>query len=136
MTFGLPVPEPDVNPETRPFWEGAARGVLLLKRCVSCGSVIWYPRQFCPECSSMDTEWFEASGFGTIYSYTINRRGDGDYKDASPYVLAYVELDEGPRLLTNIVEVDPSGVAIGDPVEVVFDPVGDVALYRFRPRLT
>jgi hypothetical protein len=134
MTSGLPTPTPGVNPETREFWEAAGRGVFLLKRCGDCGSVIWYPRQLCPECSSMNTEWFEATGRGTIYSYTINRRGDGEYRDASPYVLAYVELDEGPRVLTNIVADDLADIAVGDPVEVFFDAAGDgVALYRFRP---
>jgi hypothetical protein len=131
----LPTPTPAVNPETRLFWEAAARGVWMLKHCRDCGSVIWYPRQLCPECSSMDTEWFEGSGRGTIYSYTINHRGDGDYREASPYVLAYVELEEGPRVLTNIVDCDLETIAVGDRVEVVFEDAGDgVALFRFRPR--
>lgn len=82
----------------------------------------------------MNTEWFEGSGRGTIYSYTINYRGEGDYRDASPYVLAYVELEEGPRVLTNIVDADLETIAVGDRVEVVFEPAGEgVALYRFRP---
>jgi uncharacterized OB-fold protein len=77
--------------------------------------------------------WFEASGRGTIYSYTINRRGQGDYRDMA-YVVAYVELDEGPRVLTNIVDYDFEKLEVGQPVQVVFHPTsGGPALPRFRP---
>jgi uncharacterized OB-fold protein len=129
----LPAPAPAVNPETKEFWAATAQGRLLLKRCLDCDSAIWYPRAICPECASPRTEWFEASGRGRIYSYTVNHRGDGAYKDAAPYVLAYVELDEGPRMMTNIVAADGAGLAIDRPVEVVFDDTGDgSALPRFR----
>ena len=70
-----------INAETKAFWDATAEGKLLLPRCNACQTVIWYPRPFCPECSSSDISWFEASGNGTIYSYTINRRGQGDYRD-------------------------------------------------------
>jgi uncharacterized protein len=134
MSTGLPAPAPGVNPETRQFWDAAAQGRLLLKRCLDCGSVIWYPRALCPECASLRTEWFEASGRGRVYSYTTNYRGQGAYSDAGPYVLAYVELDEGPRVMTNVVGADADGLAVGLPVEVVFDDAGDgTALPRFRP---
>jgi uncharacterized protein len=130
----LPAPAPAVNPETREFWEATAHGRLLLKRCPDCGSVIWYPRAICPECGSLRTEWFEASGRGRIYSYTVNHRGDGAYRDAAPFVLAYVELDEGPRVMTNIVGADGTDLAVGLPVEVVFHDTGEgSALPRFRP---
>jgi len=85
----------------------------------------------------MNTEWFAASGRGSIYSYTINHRGEGAYKDASPFVVAYVELEEGPRVLTNIVDADLNSLAIGDAVEVVFTGAGEgTALFRFRPVAT
>jgi uncharacterized protein len=130
----LPAPAPAVNPETKEFWDATARGRLLLKRCRDCGGVIWYPRAICPECASLRTEWFEASGHGRIYSYTINYRGDGAYKDAAPFVLAYVELDEGPRVMTNIVGAGATELAVGLPVEVVFHDTGEgSALPRFRP---
>ena len=133
----LPAPPPMVNPETKEFWAATAQGRLLLKRCLDCGSVIWYPRAICPECSSLYTEWFEASGRGQIYSYTVNHRGEGAYKDSSPYVLAYVELDEGPRMMTNIVGADDAVLAVGLPVEVVFHDTGEgAALPRFRPATT
>ena len=129
----LPAPPPQVNVETKAFWDATAEGKLLLPRCNACGIVIWYPRAFCPECSSFDISWFEATGRGTVYSFTINRRGQGDYRDLA-YVVAYVELDEGPRLLTNIVDCDPEQVSVGQAVRVVFHPTSSgAALPRFRP---
>ncbi len=129
----LPAPPPMVNVETKPFWDATAEGKLVLPRCNDCDTVIWYPRGFCPECSSFNISWFEASGRGSIYSYTINRRGQGDYRDLA-YVLAYVELAEGPRILTNIVDCDVEQVAVGQAVQVVFHPTSSgAALPRFRP---
>lgn len=130
----LPAPSPAVNPETREFWAATADGRLLLKRCLDCGTVIWYPRAICPECASLRTEWVEAVGRGRIYSYTVNHRGEGAYQGSPPFVLAYVQLDEGPRMMTNIVGADPAELAVGLPVEVVFHDTGDgSALPRFRP---
>jgi uncharacterized OB-fold protein len=129
----LPAPAPIVNAETKRFWDATAEGKLILPRCTACGLVIWYPRAFCPECTSFDVEWFEASGRGSVYSYTVNRRGQGDYRDM-PYVLAYVELEEGPRILTNIVDCEFDRVKVGMPVEVVFHPTqAGPALARFHP---
>lgn len=129
----LPAPAPKVNPETKPFWDATAEGRLTLKRCNSCGQPIWYPRSLCPECGSFDTEWFDASGQGTVYSFTVNHHGYGPYSGMK-FVIAYVELDEGPRMLTNIVGVDPAEVSIGQRVTVVFDDTGEgSALPRFRP---
>jgi uncharacterized OB-fold protein len=130
----MPAPAPAVNPETMEFWTATADGRLLVKRCQDCDSLIWYPRAICPVCSSLRTEWFEVSGRGAIYSYTINHRGEGAYQGVPPYVLAYVELDEGPRMMTNIVEADGADLAVGLPVEVVFHDTGaGAALPRFRP---
>ncbi len=130
----LPAPAPAVNPETRQFWAATAAGRLLLKRCLDCASVIWYPRALCPDCSSLHTEWFEASGRGRVYSYTVNHRPEGAYQDCAPFVLAYVELDEGPRMLTNIVGADVAELAVGLLVEVEFHDTGEgSALPRFRP---
>ena len=131
---GLPAPAPHVNPETKPYWDATAEGRLLLRQCRACESVIWYPRSLCPECGSLDTEWIEASGRGTIFTFSVNRRGAGAYRGASPYVLAYVELEEGPRMMTNIVDCDVDTLTIGDPVRVVFHDTGEGnALPRFRP---
>lgn len=134
MSTQLPVPVPQSNPETQPYWDAVKDSRLLLKRCRACGVVIWYPRAICPECWSSDTEWFAASGKGTVYSFTINQRGQGDYAKCGPYVLAYVELTEGPRVLTNLVADDFTAIEIGSPVEVVFHTADDTeaALPRFR----
>ena len=133
----LPSPAPAVLPEVKAFWEGTAAGKLLLPRCLECSTVIWYPRPFCSACASTQVEWIEASGRGAVYSFTVNRRGVADlaaYRDVGVYVLAYVELEEGPRVMTNIVECDPDSVRIGMPVEVVFHDTGEgTALPRFRP---
>lgn len=96
-----------------------------MRQCDDCQSLIWYPRAICPECSSLRTSWLEVSGRGTVYSYTVNYRGEGAYRDRGPYVLAYVELDEGPRMMTNIVDAGDTGVAVGMPVEVVFHDTGE-----------
>ncbi len=139
---GLPAPEPWVHEEARPYWEGAAEGRLVLPRCTACGTVIWYPRGFCPSCGSFDIEWFDAPGTGEVHSFSIPRRGQDAYQDAGPYVLAYVELDlpdgmsggPGPRVITNIVDCDPWSVRVGDRVKAVFHPTRrGVALVRFRP---
>src|SRR6266540_1536103 len=95
----LPAPAPIVSPESQPFWDATAEGRLLLPRCEACQTVIWYPRSFCPVCGSNNVAWFEASGRGTIYSFTVNRLGRADlpdYRGVGRFVVAYVELEEGP----------------------------------------
>jgi uncharacterized OB-fold protein len=133
----LPAPAPFVNPEVKPFWDATAEGRLLLPKCEDCQALIWYPRPFCPQCASLRVSWVEASGRGTIYSFTVNRRGTADlpeYRNSGTYVLAYVELEEGPRVMTNIVDCDPDTVRIGQAVTVVFHDTGQgTALARFRP---
>jgi uncharacterized OB-fold protein len=133
----LPAPAPaEITVETRPFWEGTARHALLLQRCDACGVTVWYPRSHCPDCGGRALTWREASGRGRIYSFTVVRRGQGRYRDAAPYVLAYVELDEGVRMLTNVVDADLDRLEIGARVEVVFHDTGEgTALPRFRPRV-
>lgn len=133
-TSSLPVTAPDVDDVTRPYFDGIARGELLLPRC-GAGHAFWIPRAFCPEHPDEAVVPVPSSGYGAIYSYTIVMRGEGSFAEAAPYVLAYVELGEGPRLMTNIVDCKPQDVQIGLPVEVVFS--GDEAGWappRFRPR--
>ena len=128
----LPVP----TPESRPFWEAARRHELSLQRCRACGRHVFYPRAACPHCLSPDLEWQRVSGRGTLHTFTIVHRGAKNFPLAVPYVLAVVELEEGPRLMTNLVgvEADPVRVRIGMPVEVVFEDVSsEVTLPRFRP---
>ncbi len=130
----LPVPPPDRTPETREFWDATTTGRLLLARCDSCGTVIWYPKTCCPDCGGLSVSWEQASGLGTIFSFSVVHRAAGSFRDAVPFVVAYVELTEGPRLLTNIVECEPDQVFIGQPVRVVFCDTGEgSALYRFAP---
>jgi hypothetical protein len=134
MTTALPAPAPEIAPETAAFWAGTAAGKLLLQRCADCGRHLWYPRYLCAHCHSVNLQNIEASGRGTIYSFTLTTRGILDYADCGPYVLALVELAEGPRMMTNIVEADPATLAIGQAVEVVFHDTGEGnALPRFRP---
>ena len=132
----LPTPAPLVSPETKPFWDATASGRLVLPRCDACGLMIWYPRTICPSCPGTSVTWTECSGRGSVYSYTVTRRGaPGRWGAAAPFVLAYVELEEGPRVLTNIVDCDPDDVRVDLPVEVAFADTGEGnALPRFRPR--
>jgi uncharacterized protein len=134
MASRLPAPAPDRTPETDEFWAGTAEGRLLLARCDTCGTVIWYPKACCPECGGLSVSWHQASGVGTIYSFTVVHRAHGPFRDAVPFVVAYVELAEGPRVLTNIVECEPDQVFIGQQVRLVFCDTGEgSALYRFAP---
>lgn len=135
---GMPTPAPTVTEEARPYWKAAAEGRLALPRCRPCGHVIWYPRAFCPDCGSTDVEWFEASGRGVVYSYTVIRRGRAHhvaFAEAPEMVLAYVELAEGPRVLTNVVGCPEEELRCGLPVRAVFHPTddGEGALVRFEP---
>lgn len=107
-------PYANTYPETAEFWKGASEGRLLLKTCKQCGTPHWYPRVVCPFCRSGDLEWRPASGEGTIYSYTITRRA------AQPFVLAYIQLAEGPVMLTNVVDGDMESLHIGQRVMVSF----------------
>ena len=130
----LPTPGPHPTPETEAYWKAAGEGRLLVGYCVDCEAHFYYPRRHCPLCFGSDVEYVEAEGTGTVYARTIVRQADGEYAEATPYVLAYVELDEGPRMLTNVVETDPEAVDVGDRVEVTFDRTGsDLAVPRFRP---
>jgi uncharacterized protein len=134
MASFLPAPAPVQTPETEVFWKGTTQGRLLLARCEACGTVVWYPRSICPECGGDSSSWIEASGVGTVYSFTVVQRSFGHYQDVVPFVIAYVELAEGPRVLTNIVNCEPEDVRIGLPVTVVFHDTGEgSALYRFEP---
>ena len=118
---------PLVNPEVKPFFDAAAQGKLLLKHCAACGKLHFYPRTICPHCFSDRTEWQEAKGTGTIYSYSVMRHG-------APYVIAYVTLDEGVTMLTNIVDCDLEAVRIGQKVRVVFKPSeGGALVPMFMP---
>ena len=131
----LPAPVPPIDADTEAFWRATTEGRLLFTRCDACGEPTWYPREFCPHCGSLRVSWEQASGGGRIHSFTVVRRGGlGPYAGADPYVLAYVELDEGVRMMTNIVDVEDGDLRIGLPVTIVFHTTdGDAALPRFTP---
>lgn len=110
-----------LNPVSRPFWEGCAQGALRLQRCQSCGRHWFYPRACCPHCLESRYDWVTASGHGSVYSFTVIRRGSSP-AFTPPYVLALVELQEGVRLLSQIVECSPDAVSVGMPVRATFGP--------------
>ena len=127
---------PTVNvAETQPYWDGCKRHELLIQRCKKCSSFQFYPRGFCGECYSMDLDWVKSSGRGTVWSFTVTKRNrDPLFAHMVPYVLAYVELEEGVKMMTNVVECDPESVRIGMPVEVVFEDVNEqVTIPLFKP---
>lgn len=130
----LPSPDPFVHDDVLPFWEATREHRLVLPRCTTCQTIIWYPRGFCSACGTFDVEWIDAAGTGTVYSCTVARKGQGAYQAAAPYLVAYVDLDEGPRLITNLIDCDVEAVRIGDRVTVAFtDTESGYALPRFRP---
>lgn len=131
-----PRPLPVPTPETAHFWEGTAVGELRLQRCRGCRTTYFPPQPFCPTCASDAVEVVVSSGRGTLHSYVITHRAAPGFE--APYVIAVVELDEGPRLLTNLVDVEPvpAALPLDLPVEVVYQRVGDTSLPQFRPRAT
>jgi uncharacterized OB-fold protein len=127
-------PRPVADWETRGYWEGAGRHELVLQRCKSCGAVQHRPRAQCAKCLG-PIEHFVASGRGTVYTFTVTEQNQvPPFRDAVPYVLAYVELEEGPRILTNVVGSAPDDVRIGLPVRAEFRTGADAfGVPVFRP---
>jgi uncharacterized OB-fold protein len=134
VTAGTDRPLPLADQDSEPYWQAAARGELLLQRCRSCRSYQHYPRWLCATCGTADPEWVVASGEGTIHSYTINHRAPGAWiADRVPYVVALIDLVEGPRLMANI-DAEPSAVHVGMAVTAWFEEIApDVKLPQFRP---
>ena len=135
MDEGFEHPEPTADWETSGYWEGAARGELVLQRCRDCGLVQHRPRGICAHCLSSSIDHFVASGRGTVHTFTVIHQNQmRAFRGACPYVLAYVDLEEGPRLMTNIVDCDPATVRIGQAVVPDFSPCKNgLAVPRFRP---
>ncbi|WP_243062218.1 Zn-ribbon domain-containing OB-fold protein [Humibacter sp. RRB41] len=128
-----PVPVP--TPETLQFWEGTAVGELRIQRCNSCEKFYFYPRPYCPKCNSDNVEWRVVSGKGSLASYNINYRPFPMFGTEEPQVIALVELDEGVRLMTNVVGIEPvpENLPLGLRVQVAFEPRGDQFLPVFTP---
>ena len=127
--------DPAVSWETRAYWEGCARGELVLQRCRDCAAVQHRPRALCASCLSDALEHFAASGRAKVHSYTVVWQNQlPPFSACTPYVVAEVELEEGPRLLTNLVGCEPQEVRIGMPLLADFVATGEFAVPRFRPR--
>lgn len=126
-------PAPQPTPETQPFWDGTAAGELRLPRCVSCDRHYFPPRPFCPDCLSDDVVWEPVSGRGTLHTYVINHRAAPGFE--APYAIAVVQLEEGPRMMSNIVGVEqtPDALELDMALEVTFEQRNDVILPVFRP---
>jgi uncharacterized OB-fold protein len=128
-------PLPHIDEENRPWWESAQRHELYIQKCRDCGDLRFHPRALCTSCMSSRTEWVRCKGTGKIYTFTVtNQNQASGFRDSLPYVMAWVEVDEGLKMLTNIVDCPPEQVKIGMPVEAVFDDVTpEVTLVKFRP---
>lgn len=130
-----PLPKP--NPETAHFWDGLREGELRLQRCHTCAHAYFPPRAFCPSCHSRDVDVFAASGRATLHSYVIHHRDVPGFD--APYAIAVVELAEGPRIMTNIVDAPqtPEALVLDMPLELVATPVSEeISLPLFRPTTT
>ena len=131
--YSKPVPFPDLV--TARYWEAAREGKLLIQSCADCGVRQFFPHAHCRSCLSENVEWIETSGRGKVYSYTVvHRAPSAQFQEDAPYVVALVELDEGVRMMSNIVGIEPSAARIGMDVEVVFEEITqDISLPKFRP---
>lgn len=131
--YKKPLPRPSTA--SRPFWQAAKRHELQLQRCNSCGAHVFYFREVCPECLASDLQWVKVSGKGTVYSYTVARAPTHPaFAEDVPYIVAIVELAEGPHITTNITGCRPNEVKIGMSVVATFDDVTpEVTLVKFRP---
>jgi uncharacterized protein len=129
-------PLPQVTPEMKPFWDAARRHELVLQRCAGCGTHRFPARDICSRCLSRDAAWAPVSGRGTVFSWAIMHQVyHPGFAAEVPYAVVVIDLDEGARLVSNLVDCAPADVRAGMPVEVVFDDVApDVTLPKFRPR--
>lgn len=126
MAYDTPVPRRGIH--TRPFWEGTKAGKLMLPHCKSCGEVHWYPRHICPHCHSMDLDWIEASGEGSVHTFAVQHLVFGPWSEKVPFVTAYIDLKEGDRMLTVLRGVDPEKpeeIKVGAAVKVEFEQADD-----------
>ena len=121
-------PLPVLDDLSRPYWEAARKGTLLLQRCATCGRHQFYPRPFCLSCAGSDLEWVEATGTGTLHTFAVvHRTADPAFADDVPYVFAVVELSEGPRLTVNVVDTPSESLRCDMRVRIIFADVGDDA---------
>ncbi len=129
----MPGPTPLPTPDTAPYWEGAAAGELRIQQCTSCTRYYFYPRPFCPNCGSAEVEWRVTSGRASLVSYVINHRPVPPSDE--PLVIALVQLEEGPRMMTNVVGVEPlpENLPLDLPLRVTFEQRGEYSIPVFTP---
>ncbi len=113
----MAIPAPEIRPEAKPYWDALAKGTFQIQRCKACGNKYHYPRPFCPACMSRDVEWLPVSGKGTIYSFTLVRN-----KGAVASAPVFVTLEEGPTILSALVDCDYDKLAIGQAVKLKLLP--------------
>lgn len=125
----LPLPKPQPNADSLPYWNGARERRLLIRHCTACGEKHFMPRHLCPHCWSDRLEWVESKGIGRVHSYSIvHRAPTAPFAAVVPYVIALIDLDEGPRMFANVVGEKSLEVAIDDRVRVTFEDRGDGAM--------
>ena len=136
MELDRPIPTP-ITPEAKPYWDGLKQGKLMLPKCSDCGHTFFYPRVICPKCSSRSIGWIQSSGKGKLFSFGIaHQTFNRAYKVPPPFVLAMIELAEGPRMVSNLINVtpDPKVVKCDMPVEIVYTKLtDDVTIPLFQP---
>jgi uncharacterized OB-fold protein len=135
MDTELKKPLPVPTPVSRPFWDALATEKIRIQKCDACGAWVFYPRNRCSRCLSDQLRWSDVSGAGTLYTFTVARQPTSPhFEDATPQLLAVVELDEGVRLTTNLVNVEESDIRVGMRVKPYFDRAsGNVTLLKFQP---
>jgi uncharacterized OB-fold protein len=126
---------PTIDEDTAPWWQATRESRLLVKRCAECGRAHFYPRPFCPHCWSENVDWEQVSGRATLYTWSVVHVNDlPPFGERVPYVAAIVDLAEGPRMMTNVVDCDPADLAVGMELEVTYrEETDDVTLPVFRP---
>ena len=134
--FAIEKPLPLPNEDTAPYWEAARQGELRMQRCADCAWVRFPPSLLCPRCLSAQAEWARMSGRGTVFTWVVVHQSQHPaFNPDAPYNVAIIELEEGPRLHTNLVECELDQIHIGMEVEVVFARINDdITLPKFRPR--
>jgi uncharacterized protein len=135
----LTKPLPTITPEAKPFWDGAANNKLLMQRCRDCRKYVWTPRPSCFECGREHLDWRELSGRGEVYSFTVIRQVVGRaaspaFEKDIPYVIAWIDLNEGPRMISNVIGCPVENVKLGMKVSVIFEQQSaDIWLPKFKP---
>jgi uncharacterized OB-fold protein len=118
--------EPPTSKVSTPFWEATREKRLVLQHCSACAKAIWFPRVLCPHCSGSDLRWRDATGRGTVYAVSVQYRpGSPQLKDRVPYAVALIDLDEGVRMMSNVIVDDAESVAVGDSVEAAWEALSD-----------